>query len=373
MRLTTKNAAIDQQKAERELLFALEQGVNYLDCAYIYPGIETAVGKFLSKGYRDSVHLATKLPHYLIKKPIDLDRYFEEQLRRLQTNRIDYYLLHMLGDIGAWERMLNYGIIEWVLNKKASGQINNFGFSFHGGCESFLQLIDAFDWDFCMIQYNYIDDYSQAGIRGLKYAADKGIPVIIMEPLRGGRLADKLPKEAKALFDGFSPKRSPAEWAFRWLYAQKEVSVVLSGMNSIAQIEENTRIASEDRPAGLTCAELELFVKVREAIRKNIKVPCTGCGYCMPCPQGVDIPVCFNCLNALYSEGFYTGMKEYFMCTALGVNQSTASGCIRCGKCERHCPQGIEIRRELALTAKKLENIAFHAARKIVKLRGFYR
>jgi predicted aldo/keto reductase-like oxidoreductase len=373
LRLTTKNGTIDQEKAERELLCALERGVNYFDCGYIYPGVEAAVGKFMAKGYRDKAYLATKLPHYLVKKPGDLDRYFSEQLNRLQTNRIDYYLLHMLCDTGAWERMLDFGILDWVADKKASGQIGSFGFSYHGGSGNFLSLIDVFDWDFCMIQYNYIDEHSQAGVRGLKYAADRGIPVIIMEPLRGGRLTEKLPGEARKLFDAFIPRRTPAEWAFRWLYAQKEVSVVLSGMNALEQIEENIRTASAPRIPELPEDEKTLFAKVRESIRAKIRIPCTGCNYCMPCPRGVDIPACFSCLNAYYSEGWYVGMKEYFMCTSLGVNASSASQCIGCGKCEQHCPQGIEIRRELAFTAKKLETVVYKAARAVKKLKGFYR
>lgn len=375
MRFTKKGAAIDQENAERVMLSAIEQGINYFDCAYIYPGIEASVGRFLARGYRDMVYLATKLPHYFVKRREDLDRYFNEQLRRLQTDRIDYYLMHMLGDMGSWERIRQYDIERWAENKKASGQIKNFGFSFHGSSESFKRLIDAYDWDFCMIQYNYVDENSQAGVSGLRYASEKGLPVIIMEPLRGGRLVNRLPGEARALFDKFDQSHSCsyARWALRWLFCQKEVTVVLSGMNTVEQVLENSATASEDCENGLSDAEKELFKKVREIIRGKVKVPCTGCGYCMPCPQGVDIPVCFNCLNARYSEGWYTAMKEYFMCTTLGVDSTAASKCVKCGKCERHCPQGIEIRSMLDLAAKKLETPAYKIAKRASKIIGYYK
>lgn len=372
MRFAKKGGLIDQQKAEQVMSCAIEQGINYFDCAYIYPGIEASVGKFLSKGNRDKVYIATKLPHYFVKNENDLDRYFNEQLKRLRTDRIDYYLMHMLGDMGSWERIQQFGIEEWAEKKKSSGQIANFGFSFHGSSESFKKLIDAYDWDFCMIQYNYVDENTQAGTSGLKHAHEKGVPVIIMEPLRGGRLTNRLPKEAKSLFEKFTPKRTPAEWALRWLFCQREVSVVLSGMNTVEQVLENAATASENNSAGLSNEETELYAKVRSAIRRNIKVPCTGCGYCMPCPAGVDIPVCFNCLNTRYSEGLYAGLKEYFMCTTLGVDSSMASMCIKCGKCERHCPQDIEIRRELELVAKKLETPVYKIAKNASKLIGYY-
>ena len=374
MRFTKKGTVIDQENAERVMLSAIEQGIYHFDCAYIYPGIEVSVGKFLAKGYRDKVHIATKLPHYFVKRPGDLDRYFNEQLRRLQTDRIDYYLMHMLGDMGSWERIRQYGIEEWAEAKKASGQIRNFGFSFHGSSESFKKLVDAYDWDFCMIQYNYIDETSQAGVSGLRYASEKGLPVIIMEPLRGGRLAN-IPSEAKALFDRFDTSRSRtyAQWALRWLFCQKEVTVVLSGMNTPGQVLENSSAASEDYQSGLSDEEKELYSKVRDIIRGKVKVPCTGCGYCMPCPRGVDIPVCFNCLNTRYSEGWYMGMKEYFMCTTLGVDSTAASKCIKCGKCEQHCPQEIEIRNMLELVTRKLETPAYKVAKRVSKIIGYYK
>lgn len=373
MRFTRKGTAIDQESAERVMLSAIEQGINYFDCAYIYPGIEASVGRFLSKGYRDKVHIATKLPHYFVKKDGDPDRYFEEQLRRLRTDRIDYYLMHMLGDMGSWERIKRYGIEKWAEEKKASGQILNFGFSFHGSSESFKRLIDAYDWDFCMIQYNYIDETSQAGVSGLKYAAEKGLPVMIMEPLRGGRLTNRLPRDARALFDKARPERTYAQWGLHWLFCQQEVSVVLSGMNTAEQVLENAKTASEDCHTGLSSEEKDLYSRVCEVIRGKVKVPCTGCGYCMPCPRGVDIPVCFSCLNTRYSESWYKGMRDYFMCTTLGVDSSSASQCVKCGKCERHCPQKIDIRRNLELVVKKLETPPYKIAKRASKLIGYYK
>ena len=293
LRFSKKGTAIDQNKAEEEMSLAIEKGVNYFDTAYTYPGSEEALGTFLAKGHRDQVNIATKLPHYYIKKEGDMERYFNEQLRRLKTDHVEYYLMHMLNDIAAWERLKGLGIQEWIAEKKAAGQIGNIGFSFHGGTENFLKIIDAYDWDFCQIQYNYMDEHSQAGRRGLLYAAGKGLPVIIMEPLRGGRLVQGLPVSAKKLIEQAQPRRSPAEWGLKWLWNQPQVTVVLSGMNDKAQVEENVRVADEAAADSMTPQELEIIEKIKTEINKFVKVPCTGCGYCMPCPKGVDILVCF--------------------------------------------------------------------------------
>ena len=243
LRYTKKGTAIDQEKAEREMAAAVEAGVNYFDTAYTYGGSEVCLGKFLAKGYRDRVNIATKLPHYYLKQPGDMQRYFAEELERLQTDHVEYYLMHMLNDVNTWNRLENLGIREWIAEKKQAGEIKNIGFSFHGGCEQFKKLVDVYDWDFCQIQYNYMDEYTQAGVEGLRYAHAKGLPVIIMEPLRGGRLVNALPKEAQHIFQKANPERSFAEWGLRWLWNQPEVTVVLSGMNDVTQVQENVRIS----------------------------------------------------------------------------------------------------------------------------------
>lgn len=372
LRFSRKGASIDQAKAEQEMKIAIEHGVNYFDTAYTYGGSEVCLGKFLAKGYRDQVNIATKLPHYYIKKEDDIERYFREQLERLQTDHVEYYLMHMLNDIAAWERLQSLKITEWIANKKAQGQIQNIGFSFHGNTENFLKILEAYDWDFCQIQYNYMDEHSQAGRKGLKRAHENGMPVIIMEPLRGGRLVQGLPKSAVKLMEREEPRRSPAEWGLRWLWNQPEVTVVLSGMNDVLQVEENVRIASETEAGCMDSHELEVIEKVKAEINHCMKVPCTGCGYCMPCPGGVDIPGCFSAYNTRYTDSWFQGMKAYVMCTTLKTNPTNASKCLKCGKCEQHCPQSIAIRKELEQVKKHMENPVYHMAKAIAKRIGKY-
>ncbi|MCI8489679.1 MAG: aldo/keto reductase [Lachnospiraceae bacterium] len=369
MRFTRKGAGIDLDKAEREVMRAIELGVNYFDTAYIYPGSEAAVGEILHRNHcREQVSIATKLPHYMIKSMEGIEKTFEEELRRLKTDYIDYYLMHMLTDTDTWEKLKKMGIIEWIETKMKSGAIRNIGFSYHGHTDMFKQLVDAYDWDFCQIQYNYMDEFSQAGREGLQYANKKGLPVIIMEPLRGGRLVNLLPQGAKELFAQDPMNRSAAELAFRWLYNQPEVTCVLSGMNSVEMIEENVKTAEKAAAGHFSAEDDALIQKVKAEIEKTVKVGCTGCGYCMPCPKGVDIPVTFRCYNEMYSETKGGARKEYLQCTAFRKNQSSASQCIGCGKCERHCPQNIEIRKELKRAVKELEPFPYKAAKKAIAL-----
>ena len=372
MRFTKRGGGIDQEKANREMALALEKGVNYFDTAYIYPGSEVCLGQFM-KAYscRERVRVATKLPHYRINRAADIDRFFDEELSRLQTDYVDYYLMHMLNDAKSWQRLCDMGIQEWIAERKAAGQIRNIGFSFHGGTLQFKALVDAFDWDFCQIQFNYMDEHSQAGIDGLNYAHEKGLPVIIMEPLRGGRLAGSLPQAARREFEAADPGRSPADWGLRWVWNHPQVTVVLSGMNDVSQVEENCRIASESLPGTLTDDELKVYDRALAAIRRSMKVGCTGCGYCQPCPRGVDIPTCFAAYNVSFSDGFATGMREYLMCTTLRKVRSNAGLCVKCGKCEQHCPQHIPIRDRLDDVKRRLENpiykIAAWGAPKVLK------
>ena len=369
MRFTQRAGRIDLDKAEREVMAAIDAGVNYLDTAYIYSGSEAAVGEILARNHaRDRVNIATKLPHYLIKSRAGIEKIFAEELRRLQTDHVDYYLMHMLTDDRTWERLRGLGIEDWIREKKASGQIRQIGFSYHGNSDTFKAIVDAYDWDFCQIQYNYLDEHSQAGRTGLQYAAAKGLAVIIMEPLRGGRLTNHLPAEARKLFDSFETRRTPAEWGLRWLWDQSEVTCVLSGMNSLDMVRENTAAAEASRPGAVTESERTLYEKVVSAINAKMRVGCTGCRYCMPCPQGVDIPGTFAAYNRAASDGWVRGEYDYIMCTALRKASTAASNCIGCGKCERHCPQHIAIREELQKARKSLEGPVYKVARGGIRL-----
>ncbi len=369
MRFTKHGSAIDIDKAEKEVMYAISQGVNYLDTAYVYAGNEAAVGEILKRGQcRGQVVLATKLPHYLIKSAAAAERMFTEQLSRLKTDYVDNYLMHMLTDVCTWEKLKKMGILQWIEEKKEKGQIRNIGFSYHGKTKEFKELIDAYDWDFCQIQYNYMDEFSQAGVEGLRYACQKGIPVIIMEGLRGGRLVELLPDSAKELFRKDLKKRTPAQLAFRWLYNQPEVTCVLSGMNSMEMIKENLATAEEGIAGCMSDEDFALIEQVKAEIAKHVKVGCTGCGYCMPCPKGVDIPGTFRCYNAMYSEGKKSARHEYLQCTAFRKETASASQCIGCGRCEARCPQQIPIRKELKEASKELENISYRAMKRAIQI-----
>ena len=360
MRFTRKGGGIDLDKAERELLLAKELGVNYFDTAYIYPGSEEALGTIFERcGIRPEVKIATKLPQYMMKNIGAVERCFREELKRLRTDYIDYYLMHMITDISEWRKLEQMGIREWITEKKASGAIRNLGFSFHGNTEMFLQILDAYDWDFCQIQYNYLDEVSQAGRTGLQAAAEKGIPVIIMEPLRGGKLVSLLPEGAKQAIAEDPQGRSAAEIALRWLFDQKEVTCVLSGMNSEEMIRENCRIASETEAGSMTPEDFALVERLKAEIGRSMKVGCTGCGYCMPCPKGVDIPGAFRCYNRMYTEGKKAGRWEYFQTVTVRKEPAFPSQCIGCGKCEKHCPQGIAIREELKNADRALRPLPY--------------
>ena len=369
MRFPRSMGKIDTEETEREILTAIQEGVNYFDTAYIYPGSEAALGEILHKnGLREQVYIATKLPHYLVRSEDGPEKIFSEELKRLKTDYVDYYLMHMLADVDTWERMKGLGIIEWLERKKASGAIRQVGFSYHGNSEMFCKLVDAYDWDFCQIQYNYMDEHSQAGRRGLNYAHEKGLPVVIMEPLRGGKLVNRLPEQAKRIFAEYPIKHTPAQWAFRWLWNQPEVTCVLSGMNSDEMVRDNIQTASTVSVGELGQAEEEMLRRVVAAINAKMKVGCTGCGYCMPCPKNVDIPGTFSAYNRRYSEGKFHGLVDYAMCTALRKTPTSASNCVGCGLCESHCPQQIKIREHLKAAAKEMEGPLYRAARKVNQL-----
>ena len=368
MRFTKKGAGIDIDKAEKELMTAYNAGVNYYDTAYIYPGSEAAVGEIFERNnIRDKINIATKLPQYLIGNRAALDRYFGEELSRLRTDHVDYYLMHHLTDVAMWEKLKNVGILDWIQEKKQSGAIRNIGFSYHGNTDNFLKILEDYDWDFCQIQYNYLDEVAQAGKAGLQAAAAKGLAVMIMEPLRGGKLVNMLPEAAKEAMQDSGRGWGPAEWGLRWLYNQPEVTVVLSGMNSVEMVEANCRTASEAQAGSLTAADFETLEKVKKAIREKERVGCTGCRYCMPCPKGVDIPGIFRCWNTMYTESKSAGRSQFIQTVGLTREPAFATQCIRCGKCEQHCPQSIPIREKLQEADRDLRplvyRVAIHAAR----------
>jgi predicted aldo/keto reductase-like oxidoreductase len=358
MRFPRKGIGIDQEKSENLAMEAIEKGVNYFDTAYIYGGSEATVGEILRKNkVREKIYLATKLPHQQCAQYEDFDRIFNEQLKRLKTGYIDYYLIHNLAGTGAWRRLLGFGIEKWIAQKKADGQIRRIGFSFHGPQAGFMELLEEYPWGFCQIQYNYMDETNQAGRAGLRKAHEKGLPVIVMEPLLGGKLAAGLPKRVEKLFVDANPSMSPAAWALKWLWNQPEVTVVLSGMNAPAQLADNLGAAEEFTIGSLSSGEAEALEKVKTVFRESYKVPCTGCNYCMPCPNRVNIPGCFAAYNARYANGMVTGMMQYFNNTSALNPQSSmrAANCVKCGVCEKKCPQRIKIIDELGKVKKRME------------------
>jgi len=359
MRFPSTLGIIDMQKTEELVMRSIEKGVNYFDTAWIYPGNEEALGSVLYKNnVRYKVHIATKLPIVMFKstsESIDFDRYFNQSLERLKTDYIDYYLLHMITDMEQWKRLKSWGIESWLAQKKYSGQIRHIGFSFHGSGSEYLKVLNDYDWDLTLIQYNYFDENFQAGVQGLKAAAAK-MPVIIMEPLLGGKLVTGLPKDAVKIFKNADENLSPAGWALNWLWNQGEVTSVLSGMSTMEQLEENLNLADASSVKMLDDSHMSVYKSVLESMNRSCKVRCTGCNYCMPCPVGVNIPGSFSAYNTIYSMGYIEGMKQYATSTGLMSVKSGSPGlCIKCNKCEPQCPQKISIVKELAVVHKKME------------------
>ena len=375
MRFTKKGASIDLDKAESEIMAAIRAGVNYFDTAYIYPGSEALLGTVLKKNnIRDQVNIATKIPHYLVNSLSGAEKIYQEEISRLQTDRIDYYLIHMLTDSSQWERLKQIGFVSWMEEKKKSGAVRNIGFSYHGNTEQFLKILEDYDWDFCQIQYNYMDENTQAGMEGLKAAAARGIPVVIMEPLRGGKLVNLLPPQARKAMEENRRGWTPAAWAFRWLYNQPEVTVVLSGMNSLEMVNENTETANTAGTGEFDESDFALIENVKNIIREGEKVGCTGCRYCMPCPKGVDIPGIFLHYNAMYTDGKNAARIKFVQAVGLTRQPPFASQCIGCGKCEKHCPQRLPIREKLKEADKALRpfpwKIGINVVRSFVLRKG---
>ncbi len=343
--LSLMERPVNVDEAESLLVYAAENGINYFDSAYVYHGgkSEEILGRAI-RPYRNEVYIATKLPVMLVKKRSDVERFIDEQLKRLDTDYIDFYLLHGLNRPG-WSLMKEYDALAFLDRLRTDGRIRYPGFSFHDDAKIFKEIVDSYDWAMCQIQYNYFDENRQAGKEGLQYAAGKGIGMVIMEPLRGGRLTDNIPPSVKSLWDSAGQKRSPAEWALRWVYNQPEVSLALSGMNSMAQLRENINTAENALPCSMGADEIELIAKVKKKYEEMLQVNCTGCAYCMPCPNGVNIPTNFDIFNNYYLFGDEMFPKlEYNMLIPEGQR---ASACVQCGECEEKCPQQISIMDEL--------------------------
>lgn len=344
MRLPTRgdDADVDEPAAIEMLRYAIDHGVNYVDTAYGYHGgnSELVVGKALRDGYRQRVCLATKSPIWKVEQPGDFDRFLDEQLSRLQTDRIDCYLLHCLQK-KSWPKMQELGVLQWAEKAKADGRIGEFGFSFHDTYEAFQEILDAHDWTFCQIQYNYVSEDVQAGTEGLKYAARKGLAVIVMEPLFGGTLANPS-SPVQEIWKRARKRHDPVDLALRWLWSQPEVSLVLSGMSTMEQVKQNLESACRSGVGSLDEEELELIARARDKYQELSPVPCTNCGYCMPCPNGVDIPVNFE----LYNNATVFKGSSVTLCRNLYHSlpeEQRAQTCERCGTCEEQCPQQIEI------------------------------
>jgi len=343
---------IDEPEATRMVRYAIDHGVNYVDTAYPYHkgNSELFLGRALQDGYRERIKLATKLPMWLLKTPEDFDRYLNEQLQKLQTTYIDFYLLHALNE-KRWSTVLEFNVLESAEKAIADGRIRYLGFSFHDKYEVFKKIVDAYEWTFCQIQYNYMDEDHQAGTKGLEYATRKGLAVVVMEPIRGGQLARNPPQVIKNLWVTAAQKRTPAEWALQWVWNHPEVSIVLSGMSTMEQVEQNVVSASRSESDLLTTDELNLITKVRDKYRELCPIPCTGCEYCMPCPNGVRIPRIFEIYNeaVMYNDEESARRSYQFI-----KEEERADKCVQCGACEGKCPQSIEIREWLAKVHKLL-------------------
>ena len=355
-----KSGGIDEERAIRQLRYAIDSGVNYVDTAPAYHlgKSEKILARALSDGYREKVRIATKLPPWSVRSRRDMDRILDSQLSTLHTSYIDFYLLHGIANV-SWEMMKKLGVREFLDTAKKDGRIKNAGFSFHGDTATFKEIIDSYNWDFCQIQYNYLDEHNQAGTEGLAYAAGKHLAVMIMEPIRGGSLAGPVPDEIKKIWDISPVKRSPAEWALRWVWNHPEVTVVLSGMNDERHIDENLRVAGEALPDSLSPSELEIISRVRDTYQRLMKVRCTGCGYCMPCPAGVDIPGCFSLYNAhhLFPQDRSAKFHYFGRHGGLLSNVSYAGLCRQCGRCTKICPQHLQIPDYLGQVSKEMEGM----------------
>lgn len=358
---TNSDGTIDEPRAMRQIHQGIASGINYFDTAWPYHGgqSETLLGKALASGHRSGVSIATKLPSWMVQNRQEMDDFLEKQLRKLQTDCIDFYLLHNLNGV-MWETLKSMDVLDFLTRAKQSGKIRYTGFSFHGHIDDFKKIVDQNDWEFCQIQYNYLDIYHQAGREGLQYAAGKNLGVIIMEGLRGGNLGATPPPEVAAIWNDAPQKRTPAEWALRWIWNHPEVSINLSGMNSEKHIEENVKIGSMAQPDSLSDEEKTLVQKAAATYKRLMKVDCTGCEYCTPCPENVNIPAAFEVLNKLHLFKNVPEAKFMYAIRCSGLvsdgEPGFASQCVQCGECLEKCPQNIEIPTALESVIADLED-----------------
>lgn len=344
MRFPQQDGKIDEEKSLEMIRYAIDNGVNYIDTAYPYHNGESEIflGKALKDGYREKIKLATKLPSWAVNTRADMDKFINEQLKKLQTKQIDFYLIHSLNK-DDYSRLKENGLFDFIRKIKEQKLVKYVGFSFHDTLDVFKYIIDDYEWDFVQIQYNYIDEKYQAGTEGLLYAHNKGLGVVIMEPLRGGSLVNNLSDEINTIINNSSVEKNAVEWAFKFLYDKEEISVVLSGMSSLEQVIENIKVVDSQGDANsMTKIEKQIIEDLSKEFKSKIKVNCTGCKYCLPCPKGVQIPLCFELLNS--SSMFNDTKKAKDMYHGFLVSEgSDASNCVECGACERKCPQHINI------------------------------
>jgi hypothetical protein len=384
MRLPMKNGKIDRDKARELIYYGIDNGINFIDTAYLYGDSESFLGEVLHGEYGDKVKICTKLPSIIVRKYEDMEKILEEQLNRLQRDSIDYYLVHAV-DLKAMNRLLKRDLIKFLNKAKREGKIKYVGFSYHGPKEEFSLLIDGYDWDVVMVQYNYFDENVQASVEGIEYAASKGMGVFVMEPLKGGILAGKMPGEAEEIFKNANPDKSNAQWAMQWVLNNRNVTSVLSGMNSFEQLDENLQMADETAPMSMSFEDLETVELVKRVMRNSLKINCSTCGYCMPCPQGVNIPECMKIYNEKYLFNHKGLINQSFIdyyqyVGGIMGNSGNAGKCNGCGKCLRKCPQNLDIITELKKVKKEFEipgskyvlwlvqNIGFPVYRYVVKI-----
>lgn len=384
MRLPLKNGKINRELAKQQIYHAIDSGINFIDTAYLYGDSETFLGEVLQGEYKGLVKLCTKLPSINVRKYEDMENILDEQLNRLQRDSIDYYLIHAV-DLKTINRLLKRDLIKFLNKAKSEGKIKHVGFSYHGPKEEFEIILDGYDWDVVMVQYNYFDENVQAGMEGIEYAASKGMGVFVMEPLKGGILAGKMPHEAENIFKKANPNKSNAEWALEWVLNNRNVTCILSGMNSIEQIDENIQIAERTTPLSMSFEDMEIIELVKRVLRNSLKINCSTCGYCMPCPQGVNIPECMKIYNEKYlfeHKGLFNQsfMDYYQYVGGIMGNEGNAGKCNGCGKCLRKCPQKLDIISELKKVKKEFEfpglkyilvfvrHVGFPVYRQMVKL-----
>ena len=375
MRLPLKNGKIDRQKARELIFYAIDNGVNFIDTAYLYGDSESFLGEILTDEYKSKVKLCTKLPSINVRKYDDMENFLNEQLKRLNVDCIDYYLIHAV-DLKAFNRLVRRDLVKFIEKARNDGKIKNIGFSYHGPKDEFETIVDSYDWDVVMVQYNYFDENVQASMEGIEYAASKGLGIFVMEPLKGGILAGKMPKDAEEIFKKANPDKSTAQWAMQWVLNNRNVTCALSGMSTFDQLEENLAIANQTTPLSMTFEEMETVELVKRVMRNSLKINCSTCGYCMPCPQGVNIPECIKIYNEKYLFGHKGLVNEslidyYQYVGGIMGNSGNAGKCNGCGKCLRKCPQKLDIISEMEKVKREFEFPGFRYILSFIRHVGF--